>query len=97
MGAAKLKNPMRDLKNPKLIWLKGILFVAIGMGSAVLLWLQSQSLSTALLLAIAIWASCRAYYFAFYVLERYVDPEFRFAGLWSLVRYICKARKNRPR
>jgi hypothetical protein len=24
-----------------------------------------------------IWSSARAYYFAFYVIERYIDPEFR--------------------
>jgi len=31
----------------------------------------------------------RAYYFAFYVIERYVD---RFSGLWSCVRYLCSQR-----
>ncbi len=85
---------MRDLKNPNLIWLKGILFLVIGVVCAALLWLQNENLTTALLLIAAIWAFCRAYYFAFYVLERYVDPEFRFAGLWSLVRYIRRGRKN---
>jgi hypothetical protein len=43
---------------------------------------------TALLLGITVWAFCRAYYFAFYVIERYVDPGYRFAGLLSLLRYI---------
>jgi hypothetical protein len=85
---------MRDLENPKLMWLKGILFLVIGVVSAGLVWLQSGSLTTALLLVAAIWAFCRAYYFAFYVLERYVDPGFRFAGLWSLVRYIIRARNK---
>ena len=86
---------MRDLESPKLMWLKGILFLVIGVVSALLVWLQTGSLTTALLLVAAIWAFCRAYYFAFYVLERYVDPQFRFAGLWSLVRYIVRARKKR--
>jgi hypothetical protein len=36
---------------------------------------------TALLLVLVIWSFCRAYYFSFYVLERYVDPGFKFAGL----------------
>ena len=31
---------------------------------------------------------CRAYYFAFYVIERYADPSFKFSGLWSFVRYL---------
>ena len=85
---------MRDLENPKLMWLKGILFLVIGVVSAGLVWLQSWSLTTALLLAAAIWAFCRAYYFAFYVLERYVDPQFRFAGLWSLVRYLLHRKRD---
>lgn len=37
----------------------------------------------AVLLALSIWGFCRAYYFAFYVIEKYVDPEFRFSGLLS--------------
>ena len=85
---------MKDLENPKLMWLKGILFLVIGVVSAGLVWLQSKSLTTALLLAAAIWAFCRAYYFAFYVLERYADPQFRFAGLWSLVRYILRRKRD---
>ena len=56
---------------------------------------RSVTAKTALLLALAIWAFCRAYYFAFYVLERYVDPQFRFAGLWSVVRYILQKRNHK--
>jgi len=33
-----------------------------------------------------------AYYFAFYVIEHYVDPGYRFAGLWSFVRYVLRKR-----
>jgi hypothetical protein len=86
---------MRDVKSPNLMWLKGILFLVIGTASAGLLWMQSESLTAALLLAATIWGFCRAYYFAFYVLERYIDPEYRFAGLCSLVRYLLKARRKR--
>ena len=85
---------MKDLRSPKLIWLKGILFLIIALTSAGLLWAETPTLQTALLLALAIWASCRAYYFAFYVLERYVDPQFRFAGLWSVARYIFQRRSH---
>jgi hypothetical protein len=45
-------------------------------------------------MAVAIWAFCRAYYFAFYVIERYIDPGFRFAGLSSLVRYALQNPKG---
>ncbi len=87
---------MKDLRNPKLIWLKGILFLVIGLTAAGLLWLDAPTWKTALLLALAIWASCRAYYFAFYVLEKYVDPRFRFAGLGSLIRYLFQHREGGP-
>ena len=40
-----------------------------------------------LLLALCIWGFCRAYYFAFYVIQYYIDPTYRFAGLISFVRY----------
>jgi hypothetical protein len=48
--------------------------------------LEHPSVRVAVLLALAIWASCRAYYFAFYVIQHYVDPGYRFSGLWSWSR-----------
>ncbi len=86
---------MRDLKNPKWMWLKAVLFLAIGGGAAALLWAETPTVRTVGLLALSIWAFCRAYYFAFYVLERYVDPQFRFGGLVSLARYVIRSRKRR--
>ena len=51
--------------------------------------------SSVLLLGLALWAACRCYYFAFYVLHHYVDPSFRYSGLLSLVRYLFQ-RKKKP-
>ena len=84
---------MTDLKNPKLIYLKGFLFLLGGLVASILLVAESPSIKIALLLVIAIWCFCRAYYFAFYVVEHYVDGQFRFAGLTSFVRYLF-SRKN---
>ena len=39
-------------------------------------------------LAICVWCFARFYYFAFYVIEHYTDPGYRFAGLWSFVQYM---------
>jgi hypothetical protein len=72
------------------MWLKALLFLAIGGVCAGLLWVESPGLKTAILLALLAWAFCRAYYFAFYVLEKYADPQFRYAGLTSLVRYLLR-------
>jgi hypothetical protein len=87
---------MSDLTNPKLIKLKGFLFLLMGIFSSVLLLIYAPSLTVALLLTIAIWSFCRFYYFAFYVIEHYVDPGFKFAGLWDFARYRMKQRKAPP-
>ena len=85
---------MQDIKNPGVLWLKGGLFLLIGAASAVLLFLESPTLRAALLLALTIWGFCRAYYFAFYVIEHYVDPRFRFSGLTSFVKYAVRRRMS---
>jgi hypothetical protein len=87
---------MRDLTDPRLLYVKAILLATLGLLAATLLFLRAPSLATALLIAITVWAFARAYYFAFYVIERYVDPAFRFAGLWSVVRYLWR-QPRRPR
>ncbi len=81
---------MRDLKNSTAIWFKGVAFFLIAVGASVLLLANSFSVRTAVLLSVAIWASCRAYYFAFYVIQNYVDPQFRFSGLGAFVVYALK-------
>jgi hypothetical protein len=55
--------------------------------------IESPTLQTVLLLAIAVWSFCRAYYFAFYVVEHYVDPGYKFAGLTDFARYALRRRK----
>lgn len=79
---------MKDLANPKWMYVKAAMFVCIGVACVAILLLDQPTLRTAVLLALAIWAFCRAYYFAFYVIEHYVDPDFKFSGLGSFVRYL---------
>lgn len=86
---------MRDLKTSKAIWFKGVIFLLIAVISTVLLLLEMPTLRVALLLGLALWASCRAYYFAFYVIEHYVDPEFRFSGLGSFIVYAWRKRSRK--
>ena len=83
---------MRDLTSATAIKFKGILFVVLGLLSGALLLRDLPTWRTALLLCLCVWAFCRAYYFAFYVIEKYVDPQFKFAGLWSAVRYLLGRR-----
>ena len=83
---------MSDLKSPTLIWAKGFLFLFLGLFAAVLLVLQAPSLTVAALLMLSIWAFCRAYYFAFYVIEHYVDSTYKFSGLFSFLQYAVRRR-----
>ena len=79
---------MGDLKSSKLICLKGLLFLVSGFVAAGLLLLDNPTLRTAALLAISIWCFCRFYYFAFYVIQHYVDDQFRFSGLVDFAKYL---------
>lgn len=81
---------MKNLTDARWIKLKGILFLFIGVVASVLLLLEMPTLKIGLLLALVVWSFCRAYYFAFYVIERYVDPTFRFSGLGSAIGYLVK-------
>ena len=78
----------RDLESKDWIYAKGALFLALAMVAGGLLLLRTMTWQSAVLLAICVWASCRAYYFAFYVIEHYVDPGFRFSGLIDFGRYL---------
>jgi uncharacterized RDD family membrane protein YckC len=87
-----------DLKSARLMCLKAILFLVAGSGAAAGILLENFHWRTALLLGIAIWSFCRLYYFAFYVIEKYIDPGYRFAGLHSFLLYLLRDRpKERPR
>lgn len=78
---------MTDLKSKSLIYLKAALFLLIGATSATLLVLQNATLQTTLLLTLVIWSFSRAYYFAFYVIEHYLDPNFRYSGLFAFLAH----------
>ena len=84
---------MKDLTNPFWIKLKGILFLLIGIVAVVLIFLDNPRWQTGGLLVVAVWSFCRFYYFAFYVIEKYVDPGYKFSGLISFVRYCFQRRR----
>jgi hypothetical protein len=85
---------MPDLKSTKLIYLKGLLFAVMLAVSAALLLAESCTWKTAFLVAILIWSSARLYYFMFYVIEKYTDPAFKFAGIFSFVQYLFRKRRS---
>jgi hypothetical protein len=88
---------MGDITNPKLIYLKGFLFLLAGALASAALLLEYPTFRTALLLGLAVWCFARFYYFAFYVIQHYVDPGYRFAGLGSFVLYLLRRRVSEDR
>ena len=81
---------MANITSKKLIYIKGFLFLLAGTMASALLLAEHPELRVALLLAIAVWCFARFYYFAFYVIQHYVDPDYRFAGLWSFAMYLYR-------
>ncbi|MDB4491391.1 hypothetical protein N9260_00025 [bacterium] len=83
-----------DISNPKLLKLKGVLFLELGLCSSGLLLAHAPDWKVVLLLGIAVWSFCRFYYFAFYVLEHYADSRFRYAGLCDMARYLITGKPS---
>lgn len=84
-----------DITQPWLLKLKGALFLTLGLMSAGCLLLLLPEWRVLVLLGICIWAFCRFYYFAFYVLHHYADRDFHYSGLLDLARYLIRARRKR--
>ena len=83
-----------DIESPRLLKAKGILFLLLGVLAVTLLLLLAPDWRVAVLLAIIVWAFCRFYYFAFYVLHHYADPNFKYSGLGDLVKYLLGKKKR---
>jgi hypothetical protein len=83
-----------DLIDPHWMYLKGALFLAIGVSSVALILIEHPQLKLGSLLVLAIWSFARCYYFAFYVIEKYVDPTYKFSGLWSAAAYLLGSQKK---
>jgi hypothetical protein len=84
---------MTDIRNPRLLYLKGLLLFVVGCVASTLIVLEQPRLKTVLLLGLAVWGFCRAYYFAFYVIEHYIDDRFKFAGLTAFASYLLRGRR----
>ena len=79
----------------RVLYLKAALFLVVGGTACAIILVDHPSWKVAGLLALAGWAFARAYYFAFYVIEHYADPGFRYAGVLDLVRYLMGRRGKR--
>ena len=89
---------MTDLKSKPWIVAKGVMFLVIALATAAIILVEMPSIKLAILLTLLVWASCRFYYFLFYVLEHYVDHTMRYAGLFDLLmgmrQRLSRLRRN---
>jgi len=85
---------MKELTSGRWIIVKGILFVLLGLLSSALLILDHPTPKALVLLLLTVWCFCRFYYFAFYVIQQYVDPTYRFSGLLSVVGFFLKKKRS---
>lgn len=83
---------MKDLTDPRLMYLKAFLFLLGGFLACAIILLEHPDVKLAILLAVAIWCFARCYYFLFYVIEHYISADFKYAGLWSFVRHVLRHR-----
>ncbi len=83
---------MADIKKVWLLYTKGGLMLLVGLIASSLLIAMNFELKTFVLLILAIWGFCRAYYFAFYVVQHYIDPSYRYSGLIDFAKYSIKRR-----
>lgn len=84
---------MGDIKSERLLYWKGYLFGFLGLlAGGTLIW-ENFGWRNMTLLAITIWAFCRFYYFLFYVIEKYADPGFKFAGVGSFLKHRMARRR----
>jgi hypothetical protein len=86
---------MGDIKSRKLLYAKGYLFLFGGVLASALLLFEHPTLKDALLLFVAVWCFARFYYFAFYVIEHYIDREYKFSGLLDFALYVLRQATRR--
>ena len=85
---------LKDINKVWLLYLKSFLLFLTGFISSILLVLFNFKVKNIVLLLLAIWGFCRAYYFAFYVIQHYVDPNYKFSGLIDFAKYSIKKGKS---
>jgi hypothetical protein len=85
---------MPDITSPRVLYVKAALFVVTGVLASTVILIDHPSWKVAALLALAIWSFARAYYFAFYVIEHYIDPSQCYAGLGAFLCYLARRPKR---
>jgi hypothetical protein len=86
---------MGDLKSKRLIVLKGLLFLLVILLTLTSIMVECPKFSVFILCLLLAWASARFYYFLFYVLHQYVDPELKYSGIIQLLKVLLKRKAEK--
>ena len=100
-GRVEMNKPIQRLKtllakeitSKKLLYIKASLFGLTGSLAGGIILAMQPTLWTAILLVITTWSFCRLYYFFFYVIDKYIDPESRHSSLSSFAKSHFKRNK----
>ena len=84
-----------DIKSKKLLYFKGFLFLFGCLLCCGMILAESPAFRTALFLIVAMWFAARFYYFLFYVIENYIDDDFKFTGVVSSLVYLFNKKTNK--
>jgi hypothetical protein len=85
-GAVRGAKVMADLRDPRILHFKGWLFFVLGLLATLLIALKTQDWQVIALLTLAVWAFCRWYYYAFYVIQNYIAAGYRYPGLLAFLK-----------
>jgi hypothetical protein len=86
-----------DLKNSKWMYAKAVMLLTIGTLSFGLLLLPQPLWGRISLQILMIWAFARTYYFAFYVMEHYIDASCKYSGILAFLRHLATRRNQCPK
>ncbi len=70
------------------MYLKAALFFLILLSCSGLLLIEAPTWRTVIFLVLLICSAARLYYFMFYVIEKYIDPDFRYSGIGSALSHL---------
>lgn len=81
-------NLFDDIKSALLLYLKGGLFALLAIMAGMLTVFADKRWYEIVFLVVCVWASCRFYYFLFYVLDHYIDGD-KNASMFSMFLKLC--------
>ena len=92
----KLKKILTVNLGTDFILLKFVLFLIISIfGLGLMLILNEFDVFFIIILAATIWSCSRIYYFLFYVIHKFFDPQYKFSSLFHFILYLINRSKKK--